>query len=61
MVEENKKISGYTKLQPYNKPVKLVVIATFGAIINGTVQPIIGVVFAKILGLLSAPKEYLVY
>ena len=34
--EENKKISGYTKLQPYNKPVKLIVIATLGAIVNGS-------------------------
>jgi fibrillarin-like rRNA methylase len=34
--EENKKISGYTKLQPYNKPVKLIVVATLGAIVNGS-------------------------
>lgn len=59
MEEENKKISGYTKLAPYNKPTYLIVIATLGAILNGSAQPILGVVFAKMLGLLSAPKEYL--
>ena len=59
MEEENKKISGYTKLEPYNKPVSLIVLATFGAIINGSAQPILGVIFAKFLGVLSIPKDIL--
>lgn len=59
MIEENKKISGYKKLEPYNKPAYLIVIATIGAMINGLAQPILGVVFAKILTILSTPKEYL--
>ena len=58
MEEENKKVSGYTKLEVYNKPVYLIVIATFGAILNGSAQPALGVVFAKMVGLLSIPKEY---
>jgi ATP-binding cassette, subfamily B (MDR/TAP), member 1 len=35
------------------------VVATLGAIVNGTAQPILGVIFAKFLGILSAPKELL--
>lgn len=57
--EENKKVSGYSKLAPYNKPMYLIIVATFGAMINGSLQPILGVVFAKMLGLLSAPKDLL--
>ena len=34
-------------------------VATLGAIVNGTAQPILGVIFAKFLGILSAPKELL--
>lgn len=59
MAEENKKKSGYDKLAPYNKPTYLIVVATIGAMVNGLMQPTLGVVFAKMLGLLSAPKEYL--
>jgi ATP-binding cassette, subfamily B (MDR/TAP), member 1 len=59
LAEENEKIGGYTKLQPYNKPVYLIVLATIGSIINGAVQPVLGIVFAKILTLLCTPKEYL--
>jgi hypothetical protein len=57
--EENAKISGFKKLEPYNKPVYLIVVATLGAIINGSAQPILGVVFAKMLSLLSLPLWYL--
>lgn len=34
-------------------------VATLGAIVNGTAQPVLGVIFAKFLGILSAPKELL--
>jgi hypothetical protein len=44
---------------PYNNPKFLLFTATFGAMINGSTQPILGVVFAKILSLLSAPMEML--
>jgi hypothetical protein len=40
---------------PYNSPKFLLVTATLGAMINGSTQPILGVVFAKLLSLLSAP------
>jgi hypothetical protein len=33
--------------------------AILGAMINGACQPLLGVVFAKLIGLLSAPLEYL--
>lgn len=35
------------------------VVATFGAMLNGSSQPILGVVFAKLIGLLSTPTWYL--
>ena len=59
LAEEKAKTSGYAKLAPYNNPFYLIIIATFGAIISGSVQPILGVVFAKLLGLLTAPLELL--
>lgn len=59
LAEEHKKKSGYDKLAPYNKPFYLIIVATLGAMVNGLLQPTLGVVFAKMLGLLSAPKEYL--
>lgn len=61
MEEENKKISGYTKLQPYNKPFGLIIVATLGAIVNGSAQPILGVIFAKFLGVLSVDKDILAF
>jgi ATP-binding cassette subfamily B (MDR/TAP) protein 1 len=53
------KISGFKKLLPYNNPKILMVVATFGAMLNGSSQPILGVVFAKLIGLLSTPTWYL--
>lgn len=61
MAEENKKISGYTKLEKYNKPVGIIFLAGFGALVASAMQPILGILFAKFLGILSVPKEYLDY
>ena len=53
--EENAKISGFKKLLPFNNPKILMVLATIGSMINGASQPILGVVFAKLITILSTP------
>jgi len=58
--EENAKVSGFSKLYPYNTPKYHFFIATFAAAINGSSQPLLGVAFAKVLTLLSTPKDLLV-
>jgi len=44
---------------PYNVPKYHMVMAIIAASINGSSQPLLGVAFAKVLTLLSTPKEYL--
>lgn len=57
--EVSAKISGYTKMMPYNNPKYLIVVAVLGSMINGSSQPILGVLFAKLVFLLSVPLIYL--
>ena len=59
--EENGKISGYSKLEAYNRPIYHVVIASVGSIIVGAANPILGLIFAKMLAILSTPNEILDY
>jgi hypothetical protein len=51
------KISGYKKLFPC-KNLKSLLMATLVAMIDGSYQPILGVVFAKLLSLLPTPIWY---
>jgi len=60
--EENAKATGFTKLLPYNKPKSLIYLALFASLIDGSIQPIFGLIFSKMIGFLSKPvDEYIGY
>lgn len=61
LAKENEKVSGFSKLFPYNNPKSIIPVAVLGAILNGSFQPILGVLFAKLLNYLSVPFVYLGY
>ena len=51
--EECKKTSEFSKLMQYNHLKILIPLGIVGAMVNGSVNPICGIAFAKILSLLS--------
>lgn len=57
--EENEKTSISSKLFELNDPLYLMVIALVGATLLGTTQPIFGLYFAKVISVLSVPKEFI--
>lgn len=59
--EENKKISGFKRLLPYNKPTILIFTAVFGSFIKGMGMPLCGFILSKLLGFMTYPEEYLEY
>lgn len=47
------------KVMAYNHPKSLIGIAVIGAAIMGFSQPFLGIIFAKVMGLLTVPLELL--
>jgi len=57
--EENKKIGGFSKLMPYQTPKFLILTAVVGSLFNGSMQPLVGIIFSYLLTALSTPTELL--
>tara|TARA_B110000285_G_scaffold51390_1_gene58463 strand:- start:82 stop:540 length:459 start_codon:yes stop_codon:yes gene_type:complete len=57
IMEKHAEKSPFMKLLPYNKPVIFIVVALIASANNGSAMPLFGLVFAKMLALLSVPPE----
>jgi hypothetical protein len=60
-MEEFSKTSGFKKLLKYNEPKALIFIAIFMSAISGSSQPIFGIVFSKVMNLLTVPMNYIAF
>jgi hypothetical protein len=58
-MDENAKISSFKKIYKYNEPKILIVVAIFMSAISGASQPIFGVIFSKVMNLLTVPLAYI--
>lgn len=57
IMEKHAEKSPFMKLLPYNKPVIFIVVALIASANNGSAMPLFGLVFAKMLALLSIPPD----
>ena len=61
VMEEEKKVKGFSKLWPYNKPIAALPIALLASFICGCSHLTTAVVFSKMMPLLGLPFEYIPY
>ena len=55
------KIGVFTKIHPLNRPRYFVALGIIGALINGSIQPMLGLMMAKLITVMSIPRQYLPY
>jgi hypothetical protein len=58
-MEEKKEAGVFKRLAEYNKPCYLIIIGLFGAAVNGSIQPFIGVIFGKLMTLMTTPPTWM--
>jgi ABC-type multidrug transport system fused ATPase/permease subunit len=61
MVEENAKISNFTKLMPYNNPKYLIFVGAFSASVTGFIQAWIALPFSEYMSIMTASQDMLAY
>lgn len=59
LIEEFDKISSFKKIWDYNSPKMLIIPTILLTAMSGIAQPIFAIIFAKILGILTAPFDFL--
>lgn len=57
-LEQFKKDSNFSKLMEHNRPLWLIFVACVCSAAAGFTQPYMGVVFAKVMNLLTVPMEF---
>jgi hypothetical protein len=56
LMDENEKLSSFGRLMVYQRPAVLILIACISSLITGAAQPVTGIVFSKLMGMLSTPE-----
>ena len=46
------------RIAAYNKPCYLLIIGLFGAAVNGSIQPFVGVTFGKLMTIMTTPEDW---
>ena len=59
LMDENEKLSGFSRLMVYQKPCVLIFVACLSSIVTAAAQPATGIVFSKLLTLLTYPEALL--
>ena len=57
ILEDNEKIGSFSKVWPFNSPKILVLPAILGSIMKGLTMPIYGIVFSRVMTILTVPPE----
>ena len=58
LLEAKKEEGVFMRIAAFNKPCYLMIFGLFGAAVNGSIQPFVGVTFGKLMTIMTTPESW---